>query len=334
VPPPPSDLVRDCASLQRLIRSIYIQRDDVDRNHRAATIDFLKYITDLGQTTERYLEKFASTPQDPDPKMAAMDRGTLSNLRFFWFDLHEFVQPSRDADTLHSPEILISRLEEQLGGIRGLDGCTLLISHTAELNYLQTSRQDLRERAESYCAIVPGAPTFPSKLALIAIPYSQDENLFSNLIICHEIGHFVFEQLRLERRLCARIETALKKTGPLSASDLSWCLQRVWAWAEEIFCDRFAIGLVGPAFSFSYIEMFDVLGSSDDDRINDLTDDHPSDSCRFFEHFQQLKGTGWWTLLDQRESAFAELIHKLSKIPSNRYRYNPKSGTPRLAKRA
>jgi hypothetical protein len=96
----------------------------------------------------------------------------------------------------------------------------------------------------------------------------------------------------------------------------------VWAWAEEIFCDRFAISLVGPAFSFSYIEMFDVLGIAEDDRVNDFTDTHPSDSCRFFEHSEQLRRTGWWVFLDQqRESSFPSLIRKLASISQTRYRF-------------
>jgi hypothetical protein len=318
-----------------LIRSIYVQRDDIDRNHREATVEFLKYIADLGRKTERYLQNFASTPPDPDPHLAAIDRGNLAILRNFWFDLHEFVQPSRDADTLHSPAVLISQLEEQLSTIPRLGGCKLLISHTAELNYVQSPRQELRERAESYVGIVPGSPPFPSKMALIAIPYSQDESLFSNLIICHEIGHFVFEQLHLERKLFPRIKRALQKPNPLSATDLSWCLQRVWSWAEEIFCDRFAISLVGPAFSFSYIEMFDVLGIADADKINDFTDTHPSDSCRFFEHSEQLKRTGWWSLLDQRDSTYTDLIRKLANVPSRRYRfYSEEENKSKLEKRA
>ena len=218
VPPPLDDVIRDSASLQRLVRSIYVQRDDVDRHHRDATVEFLRYITKLGQKTEQYLHKFASTLPDPDPQLAAVDRANLATLRNFWFDLHDFVQPSRDADTLHSPAVLISQLEERLNALPGLSGCKLLISHTAELNYVQSSRQELRERAESYVGIVPGSPPFPPKMALIAIPYSQDENLFSNLIICHEVGHFVFEQLHLEQTLFPRIERALQRSGRLAGT--------------------------------------------------------------------------------------------------------------------
>ncbi len=198
-----------------------------------------------------------------------------------------------------------------------------MISHTAELNYVQSSRQELRERAESCVGIVPGSPPFPPKMALIAIPYSQDESLFSNLIICHEIGHFVFEQLHLEQALFPRIERALRRSGKLSGNDLSWCLQRVWAWAEEIFCDRFAISLVGPAFSFSYIsfsyiEMFDVLGIAEDDRVNDFTDTHPSDSCQVFEHSEQLrKPAGGHFLTNSRIAAIRRLFASWEAFPTN-----------------
>lgn len=272
------------------MRSIYGQHEDVDRTHRGATNDFLDYIVRLGQKTEAYLKKFVAAP--PDPGLAAVDRQNLSTIRDFWSNLHEFVQPSRDADTLHIPAILIEQLESLLGEIPRLRGCRLVISHTPELNYIQYPRKGLQERAQFYADIVRGSPRFPRRLALIAMPYSQDASLFSNLLICHEMGHFAFEELHLEKELSPHIEKSLKRhidAARLTEPDLSWCRERLWSWAEEIYCDRFAIGLVGPAFSFSYIELFDVDGVADDDQVNEFSDTHPSDACRFHEHAEQFK---------------------------------------------
>lgn len=333
MPEQSNDLVRDAASFLRFMRSIYGRREDTDRTHRRATNEFLEYIRKLGQKTEVYLQKFVRTP--PDPDLASIDRQGLLTLRDFWSDLHGFVQPSRDADTLHIPVVLIEQLEDRLAEIPGLRGCRVVISHTAELNYIQFPRSGLRERAQSYADIVRGSPRFPRKLALIAMPYSQEASLFSNLLICHEMGHFVFEELNLESQFSKYIEKSLKKhfdISRLSEPDLSWCRERLWNWTEELYCDRFALGLVGPAFSFSYIELFDVIGVADNDQVTEFSDTHPADACRFREHYEQLQYTGWWPLLDRYGKNYAALIRKLYAIPERKYVYTSDQ-KPRLARR-
>lgn len=315
------------------MRSIYARQDDVDRTHRRATNEFLKYIVDLGRSSELHLHNFVGSV--PDPDFADIDRQSLLTIRDFWKDIHQFVQPSRDADTLHSPVAFIEQLEQRLAQLPELSGCRLLISHSPELNYLQFPRSGRRERAELYADIVSGAPRFPPKLALIAMPYSQDSSLFPNLIICHEMGHFAFEELKLENELSPYIENSLQVHFPtnLSETDLSWCRERLWSWAEEIYCDRFAIGLVGPAYSFSYIEFFDVIGESENkEGVKEFFETHPCDACRFNEHAQQLRLTGWWPLLDRWGKAYADLIRILDRIPLGEYTFTSDE-KPKLARR-
>jgi len=302
------------------MRSIHARQEDVERTHRSATNDFLSYVAELGKSSDLFLQSLVAVAQDPF--MSAVDRQSLLTIRDFWRDIHEFVKPSRDADTLHSPVELIEQLEDELSRIPNLDGCRLLICHTPELNYIQFPRASRRERAEHYAASVPGSPQFPNKLALIAIPYSQDSSLFSNIIICHEMGHFVFEELGLENDLSPHIENSLEAHFPdATETDLSWCRERLWNWAEEIYCDRFAIGLIGPAYSFSYIEFFDVIGEEESDGVNEFIDTHPSDACRFHEHAGQLERGGWWSLLDRDGRSYAETIRKLQLIPMQDYAF-------------
>ena len=296
---------------------------DIDRTYRPATGEFLKYIDKLSESTSLFVQKLVSTP--PDPILPALDRQFLLTLRDFWRHIHQFVKPSRDADTLHSPVALIEQLEDHLSRLPGLDGVRLLISHTPELNYFHFPRSVLRQRADDYAAIVPGSPDFPRKTAIIAIPYSQESSLFPNLIICHEMGHFVFEERKLADDLSPHIETALATHFPAMMSDpdqelnLAWCRQRLWSWAEEIYCDRFAIGLVGPAYSFAYIELFDVIGAAEGNTVNHFFDTHPSDACRFSEHAAQLERGGWWPLLDRDGKSYAKLIRDMQQIPATDY---------------
>jgi len=305
------------------MRLIYARSEDIERTHRVVTNDYLGYVQKLGSATEEYLKKLLSTP--PDPRFSADDRQSLRAFRDFWRDIHEFVKPSRDADTLHTPVALIEQLEALLSRIPELEQCQLLLCHTPEANYIQFVRSKRREKAEHYAGIVSGAPQFPHKLGFIAIPYSQESCLFQNLLICHEMGHFAFEERGLENNLSAYIEAALETNfpelvaDPDSESALSWCRELLWNWAEEIYCDRFAIGIIGPAFSFSYIEFFDVIGATTGSDVNDFTDTHPSDSCRFKEHAEELTHGGWWPLLDEYGKAHADLIRQLSAIPEDQY---------------
>jgi hypothetical protein len=305
------------------MRLIYARSEDIERTHRVVTNEYLDYVQKLGNATEQHLRRLLSTP--PDPRFSADDRQSLRPFRDFWRDIHEFVKPSRDADTLHTPVALIEQLEMLLSKVPGLEKCQLLLCHTPEANYIQFVRSQRREKAEHYAAIVSGAPAFPLKMGFIAIPYSQESCLFQNLLICHETGHYAFEEKGLESKLSTLIEAALDAhfqdlvSDPDSENALSWCRELLWNWAEEVYCDRFAIGIIGPAYSFSYIEFFDVIGATTGSDVNDFADTHPSDSCRFKEHAEELTLGGWWPLLDEYGKHHADLIRQLSAIPEDQY---------------
>ena len=269
MPATEGDVARDAASLLRFMRSICFRKEDIERTHRLATNTFFGYLADLEASTESYLQRFIKTPINPIPLLASLDRENLLNFRLFWNKLHEFAKPVRDADTLHAPVVLIDHLEKSLTQLKGLQRAKILVYHTARLNYLQHPRGHIREGGRRYAnmlrKLVRGRiPEFPDQLALVAIPYSQDSVLFSNLLLCHELGHFVFEEFAVSQMLAPHYKSSLK--GLLgrnpSAMEVSWCTNRLASWSDEIFCDRFAIALMGPAASFSYIELFDLIGST------------------------------------------------------------------------
>jgi hypothetical protein len=323
-----SDLLRDAASLHRFITSIARRRQS-EKTHRLATEEFLNYIQDLSESAQRFLQDFTqrvSAPSSDPDDLARFDRPCLATIREFWGDLHEFVRPAEDADTLSIPVALIQHLEDEVSKLPGLNRSRLVISHTSELNYVEYPRSDLRFHAQAYDGIVTKGPAFPAKMALIAMPYSQDAALFLNLVICHELGHFAFEELDFERQLSSDIEDALKGLeayASMSEPDLSWCRERLKYWSEEIYCDRFAIGLIGPAFCFAYIELWDIVATAsdaDESYLVEFYDTHPSDACRFREHSDQLKKGDWWSLLiENTKSSYIPLIQRLADIDPDHY---------------
>jgi len=246
------NLVRDAASLDQFIGSIYKRRDEPERAHREATVKLLKYIRELGENAQTFLQGFVQRVGETsaDPGLMRFERQGLTTIRDFWNTLHELVRPAEDAHTLSIPVAFVEFLERSLSEIPKLEDCDVVISHTSVLNYFFHPRADLRYDAQRYEAIIGGSPAFPKKLALIGMPYSQATSLFPNLVICHEMGHFAFEELGLEAPLSRDIDEALKVLPGyegMSEPDLSWCRERLKYWSEEIYCDRFAIALIGPA---------------------------------------------------------------------------------------
>lgn len=333
---PDGDLVRDAASLQRFMRSICYREEDIDRTHRPATKTFFGYLADLEKQTELYLEQFVKTPPNPVPLLASLDRESLLTFRVFWNKLHEFAKPVRDADTLHVPVVLVDLLENSLSRLKGLRGSRVLIYHTSRLNYLQYPRGHLRNGGARYVNMIRKlirrrVPHFPDKLALVGIPYSQDSVLFSNLLLCHELGHFVFEEFLLPKVLAPHYQNSL--SGLLGrhpkALEVSWCTSRLAAWSEEIFCDRFAIALMGPAASFSFIELFDLVGSASAQDV-EFSDSHPADMCRLHDQFDQLDLGGWWALLDAKQTQYSKLIRRAHKVREAKYIFKKQGNPPHL----
>lgn len=323
-----ADLIRDAASLHQFIGSICKRRDEPERTHREATVRFLNYIRELGENSQGFVQSYVQRVINApgDASLARFERQGLTTIRDFWSSLHELVRPAEDAHTLNIPVTFIEFLRTTLSRVPGLEGCDMVISHTSALNYFFNPRANLRYYAEKYQAVVGGSPPFPKRLALIEMPYSQGTSLFLNLVICHELGHFAFEELGIEEQLSREIDSALKTLSEydrMSEPDLSWCRERLRYWSEEIYCDRFAIGLIGPAYSFAYVELFDTIGTSDTDDVVEFYDTHPADACRFKEHADQLRGSGWWSLLDESpRTSYVDLMRRLEAVAEADYTYD------------
>lgn len=107
-------------------------------------------------------------------------------------------------------------------------------------------------------------------MIFVELPYSQGPSFFANLIIYHELGHYVFERLseaqpaepsftNLARVMEDSFESQLGKRLT-TGSTIAWAKRVLNVWAREIFCDLFAVRFVGPAFTFALIDILSLLG--------------------------------------------------------------------------
>ena len=186
-------------------------------------------------------------------------------------------------------------------------------------------------------ATIPAA-RFPRNLGFVELPYSQGPSFFNNLVIYHEIGHFVYEELSNADPPVAALDGL--------ASEMIKCLQRnvkpdfntldrntqVYAitvlqnWVQEVFCDLFAIRLIGPAFTFASVELFGLLGLMGNTTQVKFSDSHPAQACRFSEHLRQLQADGWWDLVKDIPAEQPQLVSTIANRPSAEYQLDLDGG--------
>jgi hypothetical protein len=320
-----AELRHDSTSLYRFVDDICRScgRQHGGSAYLASSVEFFNYIQELGTRTKEFLDQFpanipAKTPYDSY-------RQKLNTLRSSWNELHRFVKTAADADTLNVPFPLIAMLQRRVRTIPGFEHTDLTVFHTNVVNYFQVRASAIRNLGHQLAAIVPNAPPFPSHLGLIGIPYSQSASVFLNTLVAHEIGHFVFQESATINTLMQPIVSALMATfganlGTYSREQISWSIDRLRAWVEEIFCDLCAIALVGPVYSLAYIELFDlprIIGNSL--VYATFYETHPADIFRLSQHMRMFRRLGWDAFVTTLNSHYARVFDTVQNISATTY---------------
>jgi hypothetical protein len=196
------NLRHDAASLYRFIEHISqsCQLDLGPQTYDRPTTDFFEYIRRLASTTLEYLDRFADDVPT-DPVQYYEHRQKLWGLRSGWSILHNFIKPAADADTLQEPLSVVQWLTRRLNTVASFEAARFVVFHTAEVNYLQLNTDAVRDLTGKLSSLIPGGQGFPSDLGLIGIPYSQGSTVFVNCLIPHEIGHYVYQQIKASDQL-------------------------------------------------------------------------------------------------------------------------------------
>jgi hypothetical protein len=275
----------------------------------------------LGKTTKDHLASFPDK-LPANPRDYKIYRQELVTLRSAWFELHKRVKPSADADMLRLPAPLICALLRRLKSIPEYRDIELAVFHTERLNYLQVIATNIREIARSIAFLIPGSKPFPPKLGLVGIPYSQAESLFLNCLIAHELGHFIFGEKQLknvfEPHIQKALDAAFKAVAvPLTPQERKWIPTIVTDWVEELFCDLFAVLLVGPCYTYAFIELFDLCNLLDaDGRLDpsaaatkyEFSDSHPALLFRLQQQAKMLEKIGWWADMSGSSSHYIGVL--------------------------
>jgi hypothetical protein len=156
-----------------------------------------------------------------------------------------------------------------------------------------------------------------------------------NCLISHEMGHFVFEKRELRAQLLSLLQKNLEDVlGPdfarVSPENLDWSKDRLESWMEEIFCDLFAIWLVGPCYAFSYIELFGLTTFLDPSVASGFTitggsvlftRSHPADLFRLKQHVLMLQRLGWWEEVSSIQSHYVDVLRNSVQISESEFQF-------------
>lgn len=159
--------------------------------------------------------------------------------------------------------------------------------------------------------------------------------------MAHEIGHHLYQGTAVENILRPMVNTALAASFPAYEKEdqpnKDSLVKAVTRWAEEIFCDIFGIALLGPCYTYAYIEAYDLsvvldsAGKISEERIRlrtDFYERHPSHVFRLQQQAMFLHESPWWDHMASRSARYVGLLQAVDVFPMEAHiQINPKLGS-------
>jgi len=100
---------------------------------------------------------------------------------------------------------------------------------------------------------------------------------------------------------------------------------------EEVFCDLFAVWLIGPCYSFSYIELFGLTTNLDPSTASGFTvtdgsvlfsRSHPADLFRLKHHVLLLQKLGWWEQVSSVRSHYVDVLRAAEHLNESEFQFS------------
>ena len=328
------ELGHELAALSALVQSVVVpcELPPGPVAYTAASEKFRNHIIDLGKKTSEYLGSFPIDAEQVEQGEEDFESppSELAEVKSAWRQLHPYIKPAIQADTLHQPTSLVDALTGRFREIPGFDQATFTIFHSEEFNYLHLYASEIAALTNKLAKLV-GANELP-EFGLIGIPSSQSSALFLNCLIAHEMGHYVAAKKRFLAHILGEAEEALKQTMKESYrkdGDSLLLPYKLAKWAEELFCDLFAVQLVGPCFAFAYIELYDQLqllkfdGALHRERLKtglEFYSKYPSHPFRVQRQAVMLKNSPWWQHIRTMKTRHARLLEQIVDLEDDSHK--------------
>jgi len=329
---PPSgleDLIHEATLLYSFVRFIHSHCES-QRNSRSYVTDSAEFFNYVSQSAQQTFEYIHSAVDATDPERIQHNKKRLLTLKHYWATVHALLKPATDAHTLTVPAPLLQLAVDLVKQISEFSSPKVILLLTPELMYFQQHTKLLRDVSSQLQSTVPRI-AFPPEMGLVRLPFSQGPRLFTNLVIFHEIGHFIFEELTSQIKHSSRygmfvnaLETSIHKLAISSTvigiSEQLYLKNLYLKWADEVFSDLFATRLIGPAYSFAFLEFTSLLHIDIDVAATCFTQSHPAPAYRLRRQLEQLDGDGYRPDHPLMKNSYAKRITEISAVDTADYR--------------
>jgi hypothetical protein len=178
-----------------------------------------------------------------------------------------------------------------------------------------------------------------TRLGLILVPLAESRFLLHLPDLYHELGHPLLDtgndpkikpfQSKCSEALASandylagELEAGSTGLGPdaFPAYISTWL--RCWeAWIVELFCDLFALYVLGPAFAWSHLHLTVLRGDEQPFRVPTLlATDHPPDAARMSALLEGLNLVGEQTVAGAIGQRWQQILMVLNASPSPEFR--------------
>jgi len=302
-------VLHKCTSAQKIVSSLKesIATSKANNSYPKRSDEFLRFCEDTADATLDFIDKKLPTLAESDQEL------NILSLIQGWEVLHTFIKPVLDADTLKVPYPLVHFLSEHIGGLEIVKGSKIVIELIPELNYLQERHTSVRIAMRLLKIIIGDAYELP-RFGFLGLPYSQSKSLFMNCLLYHEAGHFIAEEINLFPE--EDLPELNKELKPDFKRYANWAGMTIQVWMEELFADIVAVKLIGPAYTYAYMELLRLVYNLSRADLRTFSINHPADALRFREQLKILKADNWESSAETKQW---QELEKIANIRQNTY---------------
>jgi len=320
-------LLRLCEDLREFIRS-----GQARKTYLYETKGFLEHIkTSLTAIEDFVREVINNPPIAPLIKLKLRDLGEIKK-GLSW--LYMLTKQTIDADSLSIPFSLTTFLNYMANNLQKTKPVSLVVIGSLDLMYYKYDLKRLRDLTRYLETRIKDYPKLSEDIGILMFPYCAAQEVLVNCILFHEMGHYVYENTKLENSFLNDIEKDLleftKNTQIITKLDrpllawkplLNYVRHLILNWADEIFADIFAIRTLGPAFHLACLEMEQILPTNIK-RSKAFSITHPADDFRFKAHAKWLSDGEWDDTIKERMPSVFERLQECKKLDIKNFTIN------------
>ena len=311
-------IIRLCKGLSDVIRFGRLRKTFLYE-----TDGFIEFIEKVLKEIEVSARDAASNSLDPPIAKTRLKDFNLIRSVLSW--LYVFTKEAIDADTLSIPYSLTIFLNYISRKLSGGGNVSLVVLGSSDLMYYKYNLIDLRNLTNTLNYKISNCPKLTKETGILKFPYCAVQDILTNCILFHEMGHYFYEKRNLQGEIQSDVSSSLRvfiESNSLDDSNSllpvrlqNYSRQLLSRWSDEIYADVFAIRILGPAFHLAFVELEQILHTTESADINKrFSVTHPADDYRFKMHAKWLFKEEWEEVIKDRVPWVFEQLKKCQKL--------------------